>query len=106
MRNPLGLWSLGLFVGLALVSMHALPWKSAGAGRVAADSDVSDSAPLDAVSVIHMYCAGCHSSGRARVDLDGPVDRGELRRERATWEEVLRKLHGASPGIWPSEHSP
>ncbi len=43
-------------------------------------------------ALIQLYCAGCHSNGRAGVDLDGPVDERTLRRDRAAWEKVLHNL--------------
>ncbi len=47
---------------------------------------------VNAPTLLANYCAGCHSHGRAGLDLHGPLDFRSIRRERATWENVLQKL--------------
>lgn len=43
-------------------------------------------------ALIDIYCAGCHASGRSRIDLDGLVDVQAVKRDRATWKTVARML--------------
>ena len=59
--------------------------------------------PHAAHATITVFCAGCHSSGRSGLDLDGPVDVQHLRRERATWTKVVHKLRS---GQMPPRRQP
>jgi mono/diheme cytochrome c family protein len=96
MKSRLCLWSTPLLVALGIVTVYGVPWSSI-MGRQE-DGRLIDAATLKPVDAIHAYCAGCHSSGRAIIDLDGPVDRGIIRREHVAWEHVLKKLqHGEMP---------
>ena len=82
---PLLRAGLGVLLGACVVS-----WTGSGrhAHLPAAPSAVTRSAP----ALLQTYCGGCHSNGRAKIDLDGPVDRRTLRQDRSQWDNVLSML--------------
>jgi Protein of unknown function (DUF1592)/Protein of unknown function (DUF1588)/Protein of unknown function (DUF1595)/Protein of unknown function (DUF1585)/Protein of unknown function (DUF1587) len=84
-------WLPPLLAGVGLLlGANTLPWTGNGrrAPLAAAAPVVLSAAP----ALLNTYCSGCHSSGRARIDLNGPVDRRVLRRDQPMWEGVLSKL--------------
>jgi hypothetical protein len=86
-------WSILLVAGLGFAGLHFLPQHASEICSLETAWEPGVLPPIHAANLIHTYCGGCHTSGRAKVDFDGPIDHGELRRERATWEMALQKLH-------------
>jgi mono/diheme cytochrome c family protein len=93
MRFHVRIWSIPFVMGLGLVCLHAFPWTSDAVHPSRPRTFAVTASPqVHAANLIGQHCAGCHTSGRAKIDFDGPIDRGELRRERATWESALHQL--------------
>ncbi len=84
-----------LLAGLALLVAQTL--SGAGAARPAYPSHFTAEptdvdAACDGAGLVAIYCAGCHQSGRARIDFDGPIDFRAIRADRPTWEKVLEAV--------------
>ena len=85
--------SVLVLTGLGWLGSRWLPWNNVtGAETTPA---LAATPPYEASLVVEMYCTGCHSNGRAKIDLDGPIDLRRVRRDRPTWEKILAKLRAA-----------
>jgi hypothetical protein len=75
------------------MGLHAFSWSEQSSTE--AMTAVTQGRPgqaLEAPGVLALYCSSCHRQGRARIDLDGPVDSLMLSQDRSSWEKVLYML--------------
>lgn len=98
MKAPVRLTVAVFVAGIAVAASHVLP--SFLMRTAVADAQTVQ---VDGPHVIRLYCAGCHTAGRAAVDLDGPTDLQALRHDPLTWEDALRMIRS---GRMPPQRFP
>jgi len=87
---------VGLLVAAVIASAALLAYSQQGFTRSPTQNSQLATQVIDAPATFRMYCAGCHTSGRARVDFDGRLDRQEFRQDQATWKHALVRLENGS----------
>lgn len=98
MKAPVRLTVAVFVAGITVAASHLLP--SFLTRTAVADAQT---AQVDGPHFIRLYCAGCHTAGRAAVDLDGPTDLQALRHDPLTWENALRMIRS---GRMPPQRFP
>jgi mono/diheme cytochrome c family protein len=84
---------LQLFPPLAAIVLLAWCWTEwPSVKTMTAAKRVTPALAEDGPGLFKLYCAGCHSNGRAKVDLDGRMDSRLPPRDRSTWKKVARML--------------